>query len=105
MRRAGASAARGTAPHPFRRSESPPPELEHRRRSAGMIASALMGFEFDDRSWPIVRARWAGTSSDRDVDAALGRIDEYLNREERFGLLIDSRGGGGFSPEDRKSVV
>jgi hypothetical protein len=70
-----------------------------------MITSASMGFEFDDRSWPIVKARWAGTSSDRDVDAALGRIDEYLNREERFGLLIDSRGGGGFSPEQRNRVL
>jgi hypothetical protein len=64
-----------------------------------------MGFEFDDRSWPIVKARWSGTSSDRDVDAALGRIDAYLSRDERFGLLIDSRGGGGFSPEQRNRVL
>lgn len=64
-----------------------------------------MGFEYDDRSWPIVKARWSGTSSDRDVDGALSRIDEYLSREERFGLLIDSRGGGGFSPEQRNRVL
>ncbi len=64
-----------------------------------------MGFEFDDRGWPVVKARWSGTSSDRDVDSALGRIDEYLSRADRFGLLIDSRGGGGFSPEQRNRVL
>jgi hypothetical protein len=70
-----------------------------------VIASASMSFEIDDRSWPIVKARWSGTSSDRDVDAALSRIDEYLRRDGRFGLLIDSRGGGGFSPEQRNRVL
>jgi hypothetical protein len=64
-----------------------------------------MGFEFDERSWPIVKTRWSGTASDRDVDAASSRVDEYSSREERFGLLIDSRGGGGFSPEQRNRVL
>jgi hypothetical protein len=66
---------------------------------------ASMGFEIDDRSWPIVKTRWSGTATDRDVEAALRRIDEYLSRDERFGLLIDSRGGGGFSPEQRNRVL
>jgi hypothetical protein len=64
-----------------------------------------MSFEWDERSWPIVKTRWSGTSSDRDVDAALARIDDYLSRDQRFGLLIDSRGGGGFSPEQRNRVL
>jgi hypothetical protein len=64
-----------------------------------------MGFEYDDRKWPIVTVRWSGTVTDRDLDGALARIDEYLRRERRFGFLIDSRGGGGFSPEQRQRVL
>jgi hypothetical protein len=64
-----------------------------------------MSFEYDDQSWPIVKARWTGTATDQAVDAALARIDGYLARGERFGLLIDSRGGGGFSPEQRNRVI
>jgi hypothetical protein len=64
-----------------------------------------MGFEYDDQHWPIVKARWSGTVTDQDLDACLSRIDAYLARQERFGLLIDSRGGGGFSPEQRNRVL
>jgi hypothetical protein len=64
-----------------------------------------MGFEYDDQSWPIVTARWSGSVTDHDVDAMLSRIDGYLGRQQRFGLLIDSRGGGGFSPEQRQRVL
>jgi hypothetical protein len=64
-----------------------------------------MGFEFDDQNWPAVTARWSGTVTDRDLDGALARIDEYLERGQRFGLLIDSRGGGGFSPEQRHRLL
>ncbi|HTV22429.1 MAG TPA: STAS/SEC14 domain-containing protein [Polyangiaceae bacterium] len=64
-----------------------------------------MGFEYDDAGWPIVKTRWSGTVTDRDVDAALVRVDDYLSRERRFGLLIDSRGGGGLSPEQRNRVL
>lgn len=64
-----------------------------------------MGFEYDDEGWPIVKTRWSGTVTDRDVDAALARIDGYLGRQQRFGLLIDSRGGGGLSPEQRNRVL
>jgi stage II sporulation SpoAA-like protein len=64
-----------------------------------------MGFDFDDQSWPIVKSRWSGTVTDHDVDAMLARIDGYLARQQRFGLLIDSRGGGGLSPEQRQRVL
>lgn len=64
-----------------------------------------MVFEYDDHRWPIVKIRWSGTVTDRDVKAALACIDGYLGRGQRFGLLIDSRGGGGFSPEQRNQVL
>jgi stage II sporulation SpoAA-like protein len=64
-----------------------------------------MGFDFDDRSWPIVKARWSGTVGDQDVDAMLSRVNTYFARQQRFGLLIDSRGGGGLSPEQRQRVL
>jgi hypothetical protein len=64
-----------------------------------------MRFELDDRSWPIVKARWSGTVTDRELDAALARMDDYLSREDRYGLLLDSRGAGGFSPEQRNRLL
>ena len=64
-----------------------------------------MGFETDESAWPIVRLRWIGTLTDPDVAAELARIDGYLARGERFGLLIDARGGGGLSPQQRHRVV
>ena len=70
-----------------------------------MLKRAAMSFEYDDLSWPIVKARWSGTVTDQAVEAALSRVDAYLARGERFGLLIDSRGGGGFSPEQRNRVL
>jgi hypothetical protein len=70
-----------------------------------MWYTAVMGFEYDDQNWPIVKARWTGTVTDQDLDACLARIDDYLGRGERFGLLIDSRGGGGFSPEQRNRLL
>ena len=35
----------------------------------------------------------------------LSRVDGWLGRGQRFGLLIDARGGGGFSPEQRREVI
>jgi len=64
-----------------------------------------MGFEFDERGWPLVKVRWSSTVTDQAVEAALSRMDGYLARGERFGLLIDSRGAGGFSPEQRNRVL
>jgi hypothetical protein len=64
-----------------------------------------MGFEYDESSWPIVRARWIGTVTDGEVSNALTRIDGWVGRGQRFGLLIDGRGGGGMSPEQRNRVI
>lgn len=64
-----------------------------------------MGFEIDESNWPIVAARWQGTVSDGELQVALNRISTFLARGERFGLLLDSRGGGGLSPEQRAAII
>jgi hypothetical protein len=61
--------------------------------------------EIDDSAWPIVVARWQGRPSDASLAASLARMDGWLARGERFGLLIDSRGGEGFTPEQRTLLV
>jgi hypothetical protein len=64
-----------------------------------------LDLETDDSAWPIVVARWRGRPSDTALRAALARMDGWLARGERFGLLIDSRGGGPFTPEQRKLLL
>jgi hypothetical protein len=62
-------------------------------------------FEFDESAWPIVVVRWHGRPSDPSLVAALARMDSFVARCERFGLLIDSRGGGGLTPEQRGLLI
>jgi hypothetical protein len=64
-----------------------------------------MGFEIDESGWPIVVARWEGTVTDGQLEVALARIDVLLDRGERFGVLMDSRSGGGFSAKQRSLIV
>jgi hypothetical protein len=64
-----------------------------------------MGFEVDESNWPLVTTRWQGTVSDGELHVALNRISTFLTRGERFGMLIDSRGGGGLSPEQRAAII
>jgi hypothetical protein len=64
-----------------------------------------MGFEIDEANWPIVVARWEGTVSDGELEVALARIDVLLSRGERFGVLLDSRAGGGFSAKQRSLII
>ena len=64
-----------------------------------------MGFEVDESNWPIVAARGQGTVSDGELRVALNRISTFLERGQRFGMLIDSRGGGGLSPEQRTAII
>ena len=64
-----------------------------------------MEVEFDDSGWPIVVARWVGSNLDADISPVLARIDGWLARGERFGLLIDARGAKGLSPEQRTLVL
>lgn len=64
-----------------------------------------MDFQFDETEWPIVVVRWHGRPSDPSIVAGLKRMDALLARGERFGLLIDSRGSGGLTPEQRGLLV
>jgi hypothetical protein len=64
-----------------------------------------MGIELDESEWPIVVARWYGPVSVGELRVWLGRIDVWLARGERFGLLLDSRAGGGFPPEQRAMII
>ena len=59
----------------------------------------------DETQWPIVTVRWSGAPSDQEVQRILRQMDQWLARRERFGLLLDSRGASGLSPEQRNEVV
>lgn len=59
----------------------------------------------DDGRWPLVFVRWEGSIDDAMLATFLHHLDNWLAREERFGLLIDSRGARGFSPEQRTRVL
>ena len=59
----------------------------------------------DETEWPIVAVSWTGTVSDAELRAFLTRLDAWLERGQRFGLLIDSREAKGFSPEQRVTVI
>jgi hypothetical protein len=64
-----------------------------------------MGIRLDESGWPIVVGYWQGTLNDEELTVALGAIDRWLSRRERFGLLIDTRGGGGLGPEQRSRLI
>ena len=59
----------------------------------------------DESTWPVVTVRWTGTLPDHALTEFLGKLDTWLEREQPFGLLVDSRGAGGMSPEQRRRVV
>lgn len=59
----------------------------------------------DEAAWPLVKVRWDGAVTDSMVDTFLARMDEWLQRGERFGLLLDSRGAKGMSPEQRNRLI
>ena len=66
---------------------------------------AEVEFEFDESSLPIIVVRWQGRPSDASIVAGLARLDAMLARGQRFGLIVDSRGSGGFTPEQRSMLV
>jgi hypothetical protein len=59
----------------------------------------------DESTWPIVTVRWTGTLPDHVLSEFLTNMDIWLERQQPFGLLVDSRGAGGMSPEQRRRVV
>ena len=62
-------------------------------------------FEVDDSAWPIVSVRWGGDVSDEDVRAFLARLDGWFAKGQRFGLLLDARGGGDLTELQRATVL
>lgn len=64
-----------------------------------------MTFDYDESEWPLVSVRWSGMPTDAEVEQALAKIDAWLRRRTRFALLIEARGGGGLSPEQRVRVL
>lgn len=59
----------------------------------------------DEAEWPLVTVRWEGNIDDATLAIVLARMDIWLARGQRFGLLIDSRGAGGLSPEQRTRLI
>ena|SRR5688572_20099134 len=61
--------------------------------------------EIDESTWPLVTMQWEGIPTDTDLTWFLSRIDAWLDRGERFGLLIDTRGSGVLTPEQRVRTI
>jgi hypothetical protein len=64
-----------------------------------------MDLDVDETAWPIVIVRWVGIPKDSTLTTFLGCMDRWLAKGERFGLLMDTRAGGGLSPEQRVRVI
>ena len=61
--------------------------------------------EIDESAWPLVTVRWEGIATDADLARVLGCIDTYLDREQRFGLLVDALESGVLTPEQRVRTI
>ena len=61
--------------------------------------------EIDESTWPLVTMQWAGIPSDADLTRFLNSIDAWLDRGERFGLLVDTLGSGVLTPEQRVRTI
>jgi hypothetical protein len=61
--------------------------------------------EIDESEWPVVVVRWQGRPSDSSLVAGLARMDGLLARGERFAMVVDTRGGEGLTPEQRKMLL
>lgn len=61
--------------------------------------------EIDESAWPVVTMQWEGIPTDADMTLILNRMDAWLDRGERFGLLIDTRGSGVLTPEQRVRTI
>lgn len=59
----------------------------------------------DESAWPLVTMKWEGVPTDADLTQFLARIDSWLDRGERFGLLVDPLGSGVLTPEQRVRTI
>jgi hypothetical protein len=64
-----------------------------------------MDLDVDETAWPIVTVRWVGIPSDSTLTTFLGCMDRWLEKGQRFGLLMDTRSAAGLSPEQRVRVL
>lgn len=64
-----------------------------------------MSADIDDSGWPLVLVRWHGQVNEALLSHFLARMDTWLERGERFALVIDARGAPGFSPEVRARLL
>lgn len=64
-----------------------------------------MDLDVDETAWPIVVVRWVGIPKDSTLTTFLHCMDRWLEKRERFGLLMDTRGGASLSPEQRVRVI
>jgi len=59
----------------------------------------------DDTTWPIVTVTWVDVLDAVVLEDFLTRLDRWLQRGERFGLLIDARQARGLSQEQRNRLI
>jgi len=61
--------------------------------------------EIDESTWPLVTMQWEGIPTDADLTWLLRSMDGWLDRGERFGLLVDTLGSGVLTPEQRVRTI
>src|SRR5262245_35248042 len=64
-----------------------------------------MSVVIEESEWPLVVARVQGSPTDAEFSNVLTRMDVWLSRARRFAFLMDARGGGSFSPEQRHLLL
>lgn len=64
-----------------------------------------MQVEIDEAAWPLVKVRWDSVVTDTMMHTFLAKMNQWLERGQRFGLLLDSRGAKGLSPDIRKRLI
>jgi hypothetical protein len=81
--------------------------LRQGRREASVMRGEAEAVEIqiDESEWPLVVVRWTGRPSDASLVAGLVRLDTLLARGERFGMIVDTRGGEGLTPEQRRMLL
>lgn len=61
--------------------------------------------QIDESTWPLVTMQWEGIPTDADLTWLLRSMDGWLDRGERFGLLVDTLGSGVLTPEQRVRTI
>jgi hypothetical protein len=64
-----------------------------------------MDMQIDESQWPLVVVSWSELPTDSAMVEFLASMTRWLDRGERFGLLLDTHGSGVLSPEQRVRVL